>query len=279
MEPGGHLDEHGRKGINRNLALVVQHLHEARHVRALEVMGQVHVHVEGRDRVLLAGRAVLDAHRMADVLDADAVDGNAARVHAALHILDAELAAVTIDHGNVHGAPFVVQDGPERTAVAILVAVRPAFKLRACGSHQRSIAATTAAVSTPASARHCSPVPCSMKRSGSPRCRRGPERPAASSNSATALPAPPATVFSSSVTSARCRGTDSRRSASSSGLTKRMLTTVASSRSPATRAAASIGPNDSNNSPEAPRRRNSARPTGRALLAASTRAPGPWPRG
>ncbi len=61
----------------------VQDLDEARHVRALEVVRQVHVHVEGRDGVLLAGRAVLDPDRMADVLDADAVDRNAARVGAA----------------------------------------------------------------------------------------------------------------------------------------------------------------------------------------------------
>jgi hypothetical protein len=51
-------------------------------------MGQVHVHVEVRDRVLLAARTVLDAHRVVDVLDSDAVDGDAARVRAPLHVLD-----------------------------------------------------------------------------------------------------------------------------------------------------------------------------------------------
>ncbi len=55
----------------------MQDLDEPRHVRALEVVRQAHVHVERGDGVLLAGGAILDPHRMADVLDADAVDGNA----------------------------------------------------------------------------------------------------------------------------------------------------------------------------------------------------------
>ena len=63
------------EGLDRDLALVVQDLDEARHVRALEVVRQVHVHVEVRDRVLLAGRAVLHAHGMIDVLDADRLIG------------------------------------------------------------------------------------------------------------------------------------------------------------------------------------------------------------
>jgi len=37
--------------------MLVQHLDEARHVRALEVVRQRHVHVEVGDRVLLAGTA------------------------------------------------------------------------------------------------------------------------------------------------------------------------------------------------------------------------------
>ena len=76
----GHLLQHRAEGIDRNLALVpVQDLDEARHVRALEIVGQVHVHVEIGDGVLLAAGAVLDLDRMADVLDADPVDRNSAR--------------------------------------------------------------------------------------------------------------------------------------------------------------------------------------------------------
>ena len=81
--------QHGAERFDRDLALVpLQDLDEARHVRALEVVRQVHVHVEVGDGVLLAGRAVLDPHRVADVLDADPVDGELARVGAALHVFD-----------------------------------------------------------------------------------------------------------------------------------------------------------------------------------------------
>ncbi len=66
----------------------MEDFHEARHVRALEVVGQAHVHVEVRDGVLLTRRAVLHPHRVADVLDAHAIDGQATRVGAPLHILD-----------------------------------------------------------------------------------------------------------------------------------------------------------------------------------------------
>jgi hypothetical protein len=91
LEPLGHLHEHGAEGIDRDLALVLmQDFHEARHVRAFEVVGQVHVHVESRNGVLLAGGAVLDAHRMGDVLDADAVDGDTAGIHPALDVLDGD---------------------------------------------------------------------------------------------------------------------------------------------------------------------------------------------
>jgi hypothetical protein len=51
----GHFLQHLAEGLDRDLALVpMQDLHEARHVRALEVVRQVHVHVEIGDRVLLA---------------------------------------------------------------------------------------------------------------------------------------------------------------------------------------------------------------------------------
>src|SRR5205823_2508545 len=58
------------------------------HVRALEVVRQAHVHVETGDGVLLTRGSILDPHRVADVLDAHAVDGQLARVAARLHVLD-----------------------------------------------------------------------------------------------------------------------------------------------------------------------------------------------
>jgi len=68
--------------------MAVEDLHEARHVRALEVVGRYTYMFEVGDGVLLALAAVLDAHRVADVLDANAVDRDAARVRAALHVGD-----------------------------------------------------------------------------------------------------------------------------------------------------------------------------------------------
>src|SRR4029077_6131504 len=76
------------KRLHRDLALAVQDFHEARHMRALEVVRQAHVHVETGYRVLLARGSILDSHRVADVLDAHAVDGQFARVEARLHVLD-----------------------------------------------------------------------------------------------------------------------------------------------------------------------------------------------
>jgi len=86
----GHLRQQRAKRFHRDLALAMQDLHETRHVRALEVVRQVHVHVEVGDRVLLALRAVLDAHRVVDVFDSDLVDRNLAGVGAALHVFDGD---------------------------------------------------------------------------------------------------------------------------------------------------------------------------------------------
>ena len=89
LQTFGHLGQHLLEGLDGDLALVVvEDLHEARHVGALEVVGQVDVHVEGRDGVLFAFAAVAHADGMADVLDADFVDGDAPGVGAALDIGD-----------------------------------------------------------------------------------------------------------------------------------------------------------------------------------------------
>src|ERR1700687_4371704 len=88
VEPRSHLAEHRSERVDRDLALVMQDLDEARHMSALEVMRQVHVHIERSHRVLLAGGTVLDLDRMADVLDTDPVDRDAAGIRARLHVLD-----------------------------------------------------------------------------------------------------------------------------------------------------------------------------------------------
>ena len=94
LEALGHLGEQAAEGLDGNLALAVQDLHEARHVRAFEVVRQVHVHVEVGHGVLLAGGTILHLHGVIDVLDADLVDRNLASVGAALHVFDGDDAGV-----------------------------------------------------------------------------------------------------------------------------------------------------------------------------------------
>src|SRR5215469_17108097 len=106
LEPCRHRAQHAAEGLDRDLALGVQDLHEPRHVRALEVVRQAHVHVETGDGVLFARRAVLDAHGVADVLDAHAVDGQPPRVGVRLHVLhfgDAGACDLGDAGGRVHG--------------------------------------------------------------------------------------------------------------------------------------------------------------------------------
>jgi len=88
LETLRHGGQHGTERLDGDLALAVQYLHEPGHVRAFEVVRQADVHVERGDRVLLSGGAVLHPHGVADVLDADAVDGQPTRVGAALDVLD-----------------------------------------------------------------------------------------------------------------------------------------------------------------------------------------------
>src|SRR5258708_2112127 len=72
-------------------------------------------------------------------------------------------------------------------------------RFAACESRSRTLRAMPSA-SRPQSARSCGGSPCSTKWSGSPRRSSGTAIPAAASASATAPPAPPATTFSSTVT-------------------------------------------------------------------------------
>ena len=89
FETLGHLTEHGPERIDGNLVLVrVEDLHEAGHVRALEVVRQVHVHAEGGHRALVAAHALLDRYRVAYVADPDLVDRQMTLIGSALDILD-----------------------------------------------------------------------------------------------------------------------------------------------------------------------------------------------
>ena len=89
FEAVGHLRQHLLEGPHGDLALViVEDLHEPRHVGALEIVRQEDVHAEGRDSVLFALVAVSHADRVAYILDAHLVDGDAPGVGAALHVGD-----------------------------------------------------------------------------------------------------------------------------------------------------------------------------------------------
>ncbi len=66
--------------------MVVENLHEAGHVRTLEIMWQVDVHVEIGDCMLHMTGAVLDLDGVANVLDTDLVDMDRTVITAALHV-------------------------------------------------------------------------------------------------------------------------------------------------------------------------------------------------
>ena len=87
FQPLAHFAHDGFKAFHRDLAVVaVEDLDKAGHVRAFEIVRQVHVHVENADSVLDAAGAVGHQHRMADRLDADLVDGNVAGVRLTLDV-------------------------------------------------------------------------------------------------------------------------------------------------------------------------------------------------
>ena len=221
LQPRRHLVEH-RRGTTRprSRARAVQDLDEARHVRALEVVGQVHVHVEVRDRVLLAARAVLDPHRVADVLDADAVDRDPAGVGAALHVLDqrgdarwSQVAGCHEWNAESRGLARSARTHAASRTISVLSSRRPGSWrqrprriARVCRPTSARCSRPGRRASRPAAARQSSREPCSMKRSGMPSCSTGIcSRCACQQLAATAEPAPPATAFSSSVTMARWR--------------------------------------------------------------------------
>ncbi len=102
LEPVDHLVEHQLEGLDGDLALVrVEDFDEARHVRALELVGQADVHVEHGDGILHTAGALCDLDRVANRLDADLVYGELAPVLGVLDIGDGE--RIT----DIHGEPFV----------------------------------------------------------------------------------------------------------------------------------------------------------------------------
>src|SRR5580704_19671500 len=105
--------------------MTMQNLDEARHVRALEIVRQVHVHVEVGDRVLLAARPILDLYRMINVLDAHLVDGYLARVGMSLDILHGLNGRFFGGDGGVHIHFLLKRSGPDGAETAELKNFRP----------------------------------------------------------------------------------------------------------------------------------------------------------
>ena len=67
---------------------MVEDLYKSGHVCALKVMGQIYIHIEAGDGVLLIATSVQDPDRMTDIFDTYLVDGNLAGIFAALYVGD-----------------------------------------------------------------------------------------------------------------------------------------------------------------------------------------------
>ena len=102
LEPCSHFFEYGAERLDGDFPLSVQELNKSRHVRALEVVRQIHVHVECRDRVLLARGAILYTHWVIDVLDADAIDRQEARIGAPLNVFNVVLRVLGLGGNVIH---------------------------------------------------------------------------------------------------------------------------------------------------------------------------------
>src|SRR4029079_2297895 len=248
-----HLLEHRLEGLHGDLALVrLEDLDEARHVRALEVVRQGDVHVERGDRVLHAARALRDAHRVADRLDADLVDRELARIGQGLNVGD------VLQVARFHGVDFT----PRTSTGGSAPATDFSMPSRSSPTEESSLRGS----------------PCSMKRSGSPSSSTRFSIPSALSASQTALPAPPITWCSSTVTRSSWESARRLTSSRSSGLTKRMLATVASRLAAASSAGLTIEPN-ARNAMRLPSRRTSPLPIGSERISGSIAAPVPLPAG
>ncbi len=87
FEAAHHFAQHGFEALDRNLILVhIEDFDEPGHVGALEIVGQSDIHVEGGNGVTYAATLVQHLERMPDVLDADLVDRQLARIGGALNV-------------------------------------------------------------------------------------------------------------------------------------------------------------------------------------------------
>ncbi len=94
-----------RRGSGRGVLL--EQRDETRHVRALLLGGQRYVDVAGGDRRVHGAVAVGERQRIAQALDADAIDRKAPLVAARLHVGDRYQPAGRL--GSVHGVKFAIR--------------------------------------------------------------------------------------------------------------------------------------------------------------------------
>jgi len=168
-----------------DLALVrVQDLDEARHVRSLELCGRPTYMLNVATVCCTVARAFGDADGMADGLDADLVDGQLAPVLGALHV------------GMTSGSRIFMKSLSSRGSVLEDFNMRYVptfFKTRADGGDDSRLV-------QPHGSEQLRLVAVIDEAVGKPSWRSGVTMARAVSASATPLPAPPKTAFSSMVT-------------------------------------------------------------------------------
>src|SRR4026209_1390999 len=87
LQPPDHVAQHRLEGFHRDFAFVrVQDLDKTRHVSALEVVREAHVHIERGDGVLHAVAPIRHPYRMTNGLDSNLVDGQPAVVRRTLYV-------------------------------------------------------------------------------------------------------------------------------------------------------------------------------------------------
>ena len=82
-----HITQYVIEGLNPNLSIMaVQNLHKSGHVSALEVVGEIDVHVEISNSVLLTTTAIFNSDWMTYVFDSYLIYRNMAGIFTALNV-------------------------------------------------------------------------------------------------------------------------------------------------------------------------------------------------
>ena len=104
VESARDLFEHGAKRVHGDLTfLLMQDFDETRHVGALEVMRQVHIHVEISNGVLVMTGSVSNTHWMDNIFYAHFIDRELTMVFPTLHVLDRSRRADAVSESFIYG--------------------------------------------------------------------------------------------------------------------------------------------------------------------------------